>query len=485
MLINAAHERGKCVAVSDPRMTLTYKRLAQLAAVCRDVVARATQRDRIGIMLPASAAFSACLFGSLWAERKVVPLNFLLSGCELAGIVESAEIDVVITIRHFADLVSQLPVRSVFLEDLPLRRRMIGRSLRRKPPVPRTASDDTAVILFTSGTSAQPKGVELTFGNLHSNCADCIATAQIEPDHRFLNCLPPFHVFGLTANVLVPVALGSSVYCVPRFSPAQVADTLLKHDISVFMAIPSMYAALLRLKSAPPDTMKDAYLYVSGGEPLPDSVAAGVRERFGVELLQGYGLTETSPVCTLEVPHARRPGSIGRPVQNVSVRIVDEHGADCPPGKDGEIWINGPNVMKGYHRDPHETARVITADGWFKSGDAGRIDADGFVTITGRLKDMMIVGGENVFPREIEAVLERHPAVADVAVIGVPDSSRGEAPLAFVTCKEGETADEIELREFARKHLAGYKVPRKVRIEVDLPRGPTGKVLKRRLPELL
>jgi long-chain acyl-CoA synthetase len=341
------------------------------------------------------------------------------------------------------------------------------------------------VVLFTSGTAAEPKGVELTYQNLFSNCDDCIFTARMTPDHRFLNCLPPFHVFGLTANVLAPVVLGSSVFCVARFHPMKVAKLLKDERISIFMAIPSMHAALLRLKSAPPDMLRSIHIVASGGEPLPTVVAAGYRERFGVELMQGYGLTETSPVCTLDIPHAHKPGSIGRPIRNVSIRIIDACGADAPLGADGEIWVKGPNVMKGYLDRPEETRGVMTPDGWFRTGDCGQVDADGFVTITGRLKEMMIVGGENVFPREIEAVLLQHPAVADAAVIGAPDESRGEVPIAFVTLKDGATVTDTELRQFARERLAGFKVPRQVRIEEELPRNPIGKILKRKLVDRL
>jgi long-chain acyl-CoA synthetase len=417
------------------------------------------------------------------AGRTAVPLNFLLSPAELARIAKLAGLDTIITIRHFADLVAELPGQRIFLEDLPIKRRLITALLRPVPPAPPAAEDDTAVILFTSGTSGEPKGVELTQRNLLSNCRDCIATAQMQPDHRFLNCLPPFHVFGLLANVIVPAALGASVYCIPRFQPAAVARALREHNISIMLAIPSMYRALLRLKSAPDDCMRGVYLAVSGGEPLPDAVYDGVRERFGVELLQGYGLTETSPVCTLEIPTARKRGSIGRAVQNVSVRVVDAAGNDVPPDQDGEIWVRGPNVMKGYYQRPDDTRAVITPDGWFRTGDGGRIDADGFVTITGRIKDLIIVGGENVYPREIEAVLETDPGVAEAAVVGMPDASRGEVPVAFVIPAEGAALDETALRTLARNQLAGYKVPKQIRIVNELPRSPIGKVLKRKLRE--
>ncbi len=485
LLINAAKTRGTVMAVSDQTATLTYRRLRAFARALRDVVRRETGAEKVGILLPASSAFCGSLFGVLWARRAAVPLNFLLAPSELASIAELAGLDTIITIRHFADLVEKLPARGIFLDELPIKRMVFAAMLKPTPAPPEVDPDDTAVILFTSGTSGAPKGVELSYRNLHSNAVDCIATAGIQPHHRFLNCLPPFHVFGLTANVIVPVALGASVHCIPRFQPAEAVKSLKRHDISVIMAIPSMYGAMLRVKHQPDDVARQMFLAISGGEPLSDLLFENFRDRFGIELLQGYGLTETAPVCTLELPDARRRGSIGRPVRNVQIRIVDDEGRDLPVNTDGEIWIKGPNIMKGYYQQPEETRRVITKDGWFRTGDGGRIDGEGYVYITGRIKEMLIIGGENVYPREIEAVLERHEAVREAAVIGVPDTSRGEIPLAFVTLQEGAKADPVELRSFARQHLAGFKVPREVRIADDLPRSPIGKILKRKLPELL
>ncbi|HRX83637.1 MAG TPA: AMP-binding protein [Phycisphaerae bacterium] len=481
LLLDAARRRSRVIAVSDPVATLNYRRLRAFARVIRDEITRRTQAERVGLLLPASGAFSGCLFGTLWARRVAVPLNFLLSPAELARLVRVAGLDTVFTIRHFAELAGALPATTVFLEDLNMKRRIFGALLRSTPPPPTVDPDDTAVLLFTSGTSAEPKGVELTQRNLTSNCRDCIETAHMQPDHNFLNCLPPFHIFGLLANVIAPVALGASVYCVPRFQPAAVARAVQEHKISILMAIPSMYRALLRLKPEFDGCMRSVYLAVSGGEPLPDAVFDEFRDRFGVELLQGYGLTETSPVCMLEIPEARKRGSIGRPVKNVLARIVDPAGRDVPVGAEGEIWVKGPNVMKGYFQRPDDTRAAITPDGWFRTGDGGCVDADGFITITGRLKELIIIGGENVHPREIEDVLEQHPAVAEAAVIGVPDASRGEVAVAYVIPLPDATVTELELRTLARQHLAGYKVPRQIHIVQDLPRSPIGKVLKRKL----
>lgn len=484
-LLDANLRSPRTLAVDDGVRALTYKRLTLLASVLRDVVRRETRCERVGIMLPASSAFPAALFGVLWASKVAIPLNFLWNADELGKVVEDADLDLILTIRHFKELGSKLPARTLFLEDLPLKRRTILAMFRRLPPAPTIDVHATAVILYTSGTTAEPKGVELTHNNLHSNCVDAIESLGIDPRQTFLNILPPFHVFGLTAAVLVPVILGVSVYAIPRFNPVVVVKTVAARKITVIGAIPSMYAAILRTKSAGPDSLNSLYLAISSGEPLPDNVRIGFKERFGVTLREGYGLTETSPIVSACSVEAYREGTVGRPIRNVEVRIVDPEGRDLPTREEGEIFVRGPGLMKGYYKKPDETRRIVDVEGWFHTGDIGRFDEDGYLTITGRAKDMLIIGGENVFPREIEAVLETHDAVLQAAVIGVPDESRGERPVAFVIPKHGAEVTEQELRGYARQSLAGFKVPREVYIREDLPQSPTGKVLKRRLRELL
>jgi len=483
-LLQVAGEEPGAPAVSDPTVTLTYKKLARLASIFRGIIARETQCERVGIMLPATAAFPAVLMGTWWARKIAIPLNFLLRAEELLKVLEDAQIDYIITVKPFAELAGALPCRVRYLEDLPLRRKMVFAMLWGFPPAPKVEPNQTAVILYTSGTTALPKGVELTFGNLHSNCVDCIhSILNTDARQRFLNILPPFHVFGLTANVLLPIFMRASVFAIPRFNPIAAVRAFEEHDITVILAIPSMYAAMLRVKSAKPDAFANIYIALSGGEPLPDSVRAGFQERFGVILRQGYGLTETSPVISACRNDEDQPGIVGRPIRNAQVRIVDEHMKNLPQGSDGEILVRGPGLMKGYFHKPEETAKVIDKEGWFHTGDIGRFDDKGFLAITGRIKEMLIIGGENVFPREIEAVLEQHEAVLQSAVIGIPDGLRGEVPIAFVIPKKDATVQEDELRNFARQRLASFKTPKKVVVREDLPTGPTGKILKRKLRE--
>lgn len=485
MLVNVLLEScrrfpGK-VAVDDSVSALTYKRLTLLASVLRDVIRRESRCPRIGIMLPASAMFPATLFGTLWASRVAVPLNFLLAPDELTKVVEDAGLDLIVTTRHLEKISMELPAKSIFLEELSLKRRAMFAMLRRRPAPPETDPNDTAVILYTSGTTAEPKGVELTQSNLYRNAFDATHSLDMDANQRFLNVLPPFHVFGLTGAVIVPIALGASVFAIPRFSPVAVIKTVPAKQISVMMAIPSMYAALLKSKSAGPETFRSVSLAMSGGEPLSESVRAGFEERFGVTLRQGYGLTETSPIVAACSVRNHRVGTVGRPIRNTDVRLIDSEEREVPVGGDGEILVRGPGVMKGYYNKPEETKRVIDSDGWFHTGDIGRLDDDGYLAITGRLKEMLIIGGENVFPREIESVLESFEGVLQAAVIGVPDDLRGEAPVAFVIAQEGAEVSEQALRSHAKRLLAGFKIPKRIVIRDDLPTGPTGKILKRHL----
>jgi long-chain acyl-CoA synthetase len=490
-LLAAAERGGSRPAVADPFRSLDYGNLVRLAAVMRRQVSGATSRRHVGIMLPSSCAFAGTFYGTLWAGRVAVPLNFLLQPAELAAVVANAELDTVFTIKHFAELAASLPVKVIYVEDLPLKREMVLQRLRRLPPVPTVGPEDLAVLLYTSGTSGAPKGVCQTFGNLRHDVEASIRKAELQPDHRFLGILPQFHSFGLTALLLVPVALGASLYCLPRFGPAVAIEAIRQRRISVTLMIASMYAAMLRAKKGTQDDLATIEYAVSGGEALSDAVFHQFEERFGVAIIQGYGMTEASPVVSLNVPWSNRVGTVGQALPGVEVRSFADPGETGgiaemkAPGEVGELWIRGPIIMKGYYHNEGETREVITPDRWYKSGDMGTVGADGFISVTGRKREMIIVGGENVYPGDIEAVLDEHPAVAESAVIGQDDRSRGEVVVAFVTLREDRQVTDIALRDFCRERIAGYKVPRRIIISDDFPRGPTGKILKRKLRDLL
>jgi long-chain acyl-CoA synthetase len=340
-----------------------------------------------------------------------------------------------------------------------------------------------AVLIYTSGSSGLPKGVLLTYNNLQSDVDASIEAIDFQSRHKFLGIIPLFHVFGLTAMMLAPIQLGATVVYMARFSPAGVLDAIREHSISLVGGVPSMYAALLRLKSASPEDFKMIHALISGGEPLGANLREAFLARFGVPLLEAYGMTETSLAISLNTPQTNRPGSVGKPIPGMQIKVVDDAGVALPTEETGEIWVRGPMVMKGYHNLPTETAASVTSDGYFKTGDLGRLDSDGFLYITGRKKDLIIVAGEKIAPREIEELLMSHPAVAEAAVIGKKDQTRGEAVVAFVIARESQSPSVEELREFCRQQgLPNWKVPREIHIVPDLPRSPTGKVLKRLLP---
>lgn len=476
--LRTAQQHADRTAVADPRLRLTYRELIGVATAFHRVANEITQCERLAMMLPSCAAFASAYVGTLWAGRVPVPLSPLLQARELGAILADAGADCLLTTRALEKQLADVSIAKVFVEDVV--QAAAGVKGGELPPVPSRSADDVATVLYTSGSSGMPKGVCLTHHNLLRNATACIEHAHMNPEQTFLSVLPPSHAFGLTAMVVVPLVLGTTVHDLPRFQPTQVAETIRREGISVFMAVPSMYAAMLRLKDQPPDALRGLRLAISGGEPLPANVAAAFEQRWGVRLHEGYGLTETSPVVAINMPWAYQKGSVGLPLPGLEARIVGDDGAVAAPGSSGEIQVRGHCVMKAYLNRPAETAAVIDDAGWFHTGDAGHLDDDGYLYVTGRLKDVIIVAGDNVYPKEVEDILVQHPAVAEAAVIGQPDEQRGEVVVAYVTVV-GDDADPVELRSFCRERLAGYKVPREVIVVEEMPRGPTGKILKREL----
>lgn len=459
-------------AACDQSLVLDYKSFRAVACGLSRQIGEATAAQRVGILAPTSAACAAAIFACWYAGKTPVPLNFFLSPAELGKIIRDAGFDLIVTVEHFASQVQATGLKSIVLSAKTL--------VPGAASAPAAGEADTAAFIYTSGTTGDPKGVMLTFGNLVSNAHAAVQHAKISTDQVFLSVLPQFHSFGLTTLTVLPLLLGATVWYVPRFSPAGIVHLIHEKQVTVFIAVASMYAALAKMRSADPAALASLKLAVSGGEPLSLRVAQAFKDKFGIDLLEGYGMTESAPVVSLNVPWARKLGSVGQALPGIEVFAIDAHGDKLPTNAEGELVIRGPNVMAGYHNNPAATAQAIRG-GVLYSGDIGKVDDDGFIYITGRAKEMIIVGGENVFPREIEDVLATHPAVAECAVVGLRDDLRGELPIAFVILQEGASADENELRGWCRDRLAGYKVPRDIRIAADLPRGPTGKILKRAL----
>ncbi|HET6252183.1 MAG TPA: AMP-binding protein [Tepidisphaeraceae bacterium] len=477
-----AQQHPQDIAIIDDRGQYTWQQLAMMSAGLGMYLSFQTDQPRVGLLLPTSAAFVASFYGTLLAGKTVVPINFLLGEKEIAHIVKDSGIDVVLTVGPLAPKVQGMPLKVIDLLTLP-----------QSPPFPITpsfpspAADDIAVLMYTSGTAGLPKGVLLSFGNLQSDVDAAIKHAQLSGTHSFLGILPLFHSTGMLATLIAPIQLGSRiVYQGTGFRPNHVVKAIRDHQISIVAAVPSMYGAMIRLKDYGPDDMKSLYAAISGGEPLPAVIRDGFEKKFNTPIYEGYGLTETIGPIAFNVPGRREAGSVGQLLPGAELRIADENGQALPQGQSGEVWLKGPMIMKGYHNLPNETAEVLTPEGYFKSGDLGMIDAKGYLHITGRKKDQINVSGEKASPREIEDVLNQHPAVAESAVVGKKDASRGEVVAAFVILRENQTVTADALREFCREHgLIQWKIPRDIQFVADLPRSPTGKVLKRTLVEQL
>jgi long-chain acyl-CoA synthetase len=470
------------VAVIDDLGRHSYLKLATAAAGLGMFLSIKTQKPHVGLLLPAGAGFVASFYGTLLARKAVVPINFLLSDREIAHVIADSGIDTVITIPFLAGRVKDAKLNVIDLTELA---KMELPPLAGTPDLPKPEADDLAVLMYTSGTSGLPKGVPITYNNMQSVVNSAIKFADLDSrEHRFLGIIPLFHAFGMAAMMIAPIQLRAPVVYIARFSAVAAINAIREQQITVMFGVPSMFAAIGHLKNAGPEDFKSIYAIITGGEPLPAVVREKFLERFNVPLLEGYGLTETCAIISLNLPQMRREGSVGKPVPVAQVKIADENGEAVASGEIGEIWVKGPMVMKGYYQLPDATAAAMTADGYFKTGDLGKIDAEGFLFITGRKKDMIIVSGEKVFPREIEDILTQHETVSEAAVIGRKDASRGEVVVAFVTAREGQEIKVDVLRDYCRaRGLPQWKCPREFIVMAELPHSPTGKVLKRVLAE--
>lgn len=459
------------VIVRDERTDLTGANVLRDTRTAARAIGLATGRARIGICMPGCAFYPPVLLGALAAGKVPALLNHTLKPAELDFILREAEIDLVVVTGRAGSAAAGTGVKTVTAEDL-------VRANDPGPPVTvPAATGSVAVLLYTSGTTGRPKGVPLTHENLLSNARAVITHMGGRSDDVFLALLPPFHAFGLTASMLVPLLLGAEVTFIPRLTPPAVFTAMARRGVTNLVAVPAVYRLLART-GFPPEATGRLRIAISGGDALPAPVRAEFRRRFGLDLLEGYGLTETSPVVCVNTPQDNRPGTVGRPLPGTSVRIAGPEGAGLAPGCEGEVQVHGPGVMAGYFNRPEENAAAFTPDGWFRTGDLGRLDAAGYLTVTGRIKEIIVRDGEKIMPREVEAVLERHPLVEDAAVVGEPEAGRGEAVVAYVVPGEAVPV-EPELRSFCRARLAEFKVPRRFVIARDLPRGPTGKILKR------
>jgi long-chain acyl-CoA synthetase len=345
------------------------------------------------------------------------------------------------------------------------------------------AGDDPAVLLFTSGTAGAPRAAVLTHGNLLANIEQIQSSPGWPggPGDVALGALPLFHVFGLNALLGVLLHVGGTIVLVERFDAATTRAALAEHAITVMAGAPTMWAALADDPGADRSTVAGLQIALSGAAPLEPAVAELVKDRLGLDLSQGYGLTEASPVVASGLGVGAPEGSIGRPLPGVQVRLVDAQGDDVLVGDPGEIWVRGPNVFSGYWDDPEATAAALTEDGWLRTGDVAVVDDHGFLYLVDRIKDLVIVSGFNVFPAEVETVLCEHPDVAEAAVVGVPDPRAGEALRAFVVPRDAATIEVDALTAHCGDHLARYKCPSTIEVVAEIPHGVAGKLLRRAL----
>jgi long-chain acyl-CoA synthetase len=486
ILTHTAEQHGDKTAFKLDDMELSYGLLdegsARIAALLKSKGLE--PGDRVGLMMPNVPYFPVIYYGILRAGGVVVPMNVLLKGREVAFYLEDSGAKFLFAWHDFADAAgtgAEKAGAEVISVEPGEFEQLLG-STDADHDVADVDADETAVILYTSGTTGTPKGAELTHGNLKKNAEVNVETlAETSEDDVVFGALPLFHSFGQTCGLNAAIKAGACLTLLPRFDPEKAVQMFERDKVTVFLGVPTMYVAMLNM---PEDKRGDASslrLCCSGGSAMPVEVLKGFEEAFGCKVLEGYGLSETSPVASFNHPdRERKPGSIGTPIEGVEMKLVDEDGNDVE-GDDavGEIAIRGHNIMKGYWNREDATKEVLDEDGWFRTGDMGKVDEGGYFFIVDRKKEMIIRGGYNVYPREIEEVLYEHPAVAEAAVVGVPDDKMGEEVGAAVVLKEGKEVDADELREFVKEQVANYKYPRRIWFPDELPKGPTGKILKR------
>ncbi|GAB3715395.1 long-chain-fatty-acid--CoA ligase [Mariniluteicoccus flavus] len=485
-LTDRAASNPEDIAVKQGDTTLTYAALNHAAGCVAALLAEKGVRagDHVALTMPNVAYFPVVYYGILRLGAVVVPMNPLLVGREIAYTWTDAQAKVAVVFALFAEEAAKAAAETG-TEVVVVVPGEFERTLGAQDPVSEVAGrtdDDTAVILYTSGTTGRPKGAELTHANLRTNVMTTRETLfTMGPGDVVFGGLPLFHSFGQTCAMNASIASGATLDLLPRFDAAEALRMVQDDKVTLFMGVPTMYMGLLGAPDREKYDTSSVRLGASGGASLPVEVLRGVEEAFGFPVLEGYGLSETSPVASFNHPDVpTKPGSVGTPVRGVEFCLMNLDGNVVDEVDTiGEICIRGENVMKGYWQKPDATAEAM-AGGWFHSGDLATRDADGFYFIVDRKKDLIIRNGFNVYPRDVEEVLYSHPDVAEAAVLGVKDPAVGEEIAALVKLKDGATTTPDELRDWVKERVAAYKYPRKVRFG-ELPKGPTGKILKREI----
>ncbi len=454
--------------------------------------------DHIALLIGNCPQFIIGLYGAFRAGATVIPINPTFSRDELSYILQDGDVKAIITVSALTPLVKfispNLPnLTSVIVIDQDVVTDLQNDFIdlwafdfvyKDNPDFAAPVLDphDCAVILYTSGTTGKPKGAMLTHQNLYSNAIDSASSLEISERDKVVAVLPMFHVFCLTACLNAPLVKGASLIVLPKFHPVDVLQSIAKYKATLFAGVPSMYNYLLQVPGVGNEVVQSLRVCISGGAAMPVALLSEFEERFGVPIAEGYGLSEASPVTTFNpLQGIRKPGSIGLSIPNVENRIVDEAGNLLPSNEVGELIVKGPNVMKGYYKQPEETQTVIR-DGWLYTGDLAKVDDEGFFFIVDRKKEMIILNGFNVYPREVEEVLYAHPDVVEAAVVGLPNPKLGEEIYCCVVSRnENLTAEGLQA--YCGQHLAKYKIPSQYRFVAELPKNTTGKIMKRLLKE--
>ncbi|RJS61692.1 fatty acid--CoA ligase family protein [Bacillus sp. PK3_68] len=504
-LEHAAAKQGGKVAYHFLDQTATYEELNM--AVHRFASGLKAlgieQGDHLALITGNSPQFIISLYGALRAGATVIPINPLYSPEEISYIVQNADAKAVILLDILVPLANKIDQTLPFVEHYIVCEMNEERTKEKQPEEfsiykkmktfskvmdiglqpfhpPAVSEDDTAVILYTSGTTGKPKGAMLSHKNLYSNARDIGSYLQFSEKDRIITVLPMFHVFCLSVCLNAPLISGATMIIFPKFSPKEIFAQAKQHQATVFAGVPTMYNFLYQSGEGHSEDFASLRLCISGGSSMPVALLENFEKKFNVKISEGYGLSEASPVTTFNpLDRPRKAGSIGCSIMNVENKIVNEMGEELPAGEVGELVVRGPNVMKGYYKHPEDTSAAIK-DGWLYTGDLARRDEEGYFYIVDRKKDLIIVGGYNVYPREVEEVLYNHPDVVEAAVLGVPDPNYGEAVLAFVVPKNKELNKE-NLMDYCRRRLADYKLPQQIEFLEELPKNTTGKILRRAL----
>lgn len=498
-LRNSAKKTPSNIAVSCEDVLISYSELDQevdnlAGSLLKLGLAR---QGKVGVILGNTPDYFRSYFAILRSGGIIVPINPLLKGAELVHILKDAKISHLIISGNSLPVIESIRSEVPELEKVIVSQLSVGKenlpeylfsfedlvAAKSDPVIMDIPETELAACLYTSGTSGKPKGALLSHGNLLFDATQSIKRTTMNSDDRHLCILPLFHSFAQMSCMIMPISLGGTVRILPQFIPSLVIKEIRDHKISFFCSVPAMYTALLSALSKASDyNLSSLRICVSGGAPLPWEVSSEFRAKYGIDILEGNGPTETSPVAYVNPPDANKPGTVGPPLEGVFVKIVDDSDRELSRNEIGEICVKGGNVMQGYLNLPKITAEVLK-DGWFHTGDLGKMDEDGYVSILDRKKDMIIVGGLNVYPREVEECLYQHPKVLEAAVVGVHDKDRGEIPKAYVVLKPGLEGDPKEIQLYCRNNLANFKCPRTVVILDKMPKNSSGKIDKKLIKE--